>query len=108
MSWNICVTTNKNSAAFTPQANSTDWVTATGRRILVSTFADRGVSSGLRGGTPTAVNLNFLDRRNYFFFQVALICAHEAEWTPWEIHCYSVNLVALEIQPGARLSAVDY
>jgi hypothetical protein len=56
--------------AFSPQANSADWATATGRRILVSTFVDRGVSRGQRGGTPTAVNLSFLDRSHYFFLQV--------------------------------------
>jgi hypothetical protein len=35
--------------AFSPQANYTDWSTATGQRILVPTFADRGgVSRGHR------------------------------------------------------------
>jgi hypothetical protein len=28
----------------------------------VSTFVDRGVSRGQRGGSPTVVNLSFLDR----------------------------------------------
>jgi hypothetical protein len=32
---------------------------------------DRGVLCGLGGGTPTVANLNFLDWRRYFFFQVA-------------------------------------
>jgi hypothetical protein len=32
-------------------------MTATRRRILVPTFADRSVSRGQRGGTPTALNL---------------------------------------------------
>jgi hypothetical protein len=54
--------TNKtNSVAFSPQANYTDWATATCRRNLVPTFADKGVSRGQRGGSPTAVNLSFLD-----------------------------------------------
>jgi hypothetical protein len=44
-----------NSVAFSPQANYTDWATATGRRILVPTSVDRGVSHGQRGGTPTAM-----------------------------------------------------
>jgi hypothetical protein len=51
-----------NSVAFSSQANYTDWATATGRRILMPTFMDRGVSRGQRSGTPTAVNLSFLDR----------------------------------------------
>jgi hypothetical protein len=57
--------------ALSPQANYTDWATATGRRILVSTFADRGVSRGQRGGFRTVVNLSFPDRSHYFFLQVA-------------------------------------
>jgi hypothetical protein len=35
--------------AFSPQANYTDWETAAGRRILVPTFADRGMSRGQSG-----------------------------------------------------------
>jgi hypothetical protein len=56
--------TNKqtNSVAFSPQANRTDLATATCRRNLVRTFADRGVSRGQRGRSPTVVNLSFLDR----------------------------------------------
>jgi hypothetical protein len=46
-----------NSVAFSPQANYTDWATATCRRNLVPTFADRGVSRGQRGGSLTVVNL---------------------------------------------------
>jgi hypothetical protein len=52
---------------------------------------DRGVSRGQRGGSPPVVNLSFLDRSRYFFFQVA----------PFQAHCYSENLVALGIEPGA-------
>jgi hypothetical protein len=46
--------TKTNSVAFSPQANYTDWATATGRRISVPTFVDRGVSRDLRSGSPTA------------------------------------------------------
>jgi hypothetical protein len=59
-----------NSVAFSPQANYTDWATDIGLQILVLTFADRGVSHGQRGRTPTIVNLSFVDRSHYFFFQV--------------------------------------
>jgi hypothetical protein len=34
--------------------------------ILVATFVDRRVSRGQRGGSPTVVNLNFLERSRYF------------------------------------------
>jgi hypothetical protein len=56
--------TNKqtNSVALSPRANYTDWATTTCRRNSVPTFVDRGVSRGQRGGSPTVVNLSFLDR----------------------------------------------
>jgi hypothetical protein len=37
--------------------------------ILVPTFVDRGVSRGQCGGSPTVVNLSFLDRSLYFSFK---------------------------------------
>jgi hypothetical protein len=52
-----------------PQANYTDWATATCRRNLGPTFVDRGVSRGQRGGSPTVVNLSFLDRNRHFSFK---------------------------------------
>jgi hypothetical protein len=57
------------SVALSPRANYTDWATATCRRNLVSTFVDRGVSRGQRGGSPAVVNLSFLDRSRYFSFK---------------------------------------
>jgi hypothetical protein len=44
-----------------------NWATATCRRNLVPTFVDGGVSRGQRGGSPTVVNLSFLDRSRYFY-----------------------------------------
>jgi hypothetical protein len=41
--------------------------------------------------------LGFLDRSRYFFFQVA---PHEAEWTPFQTHYLSENLVVPGIEPG--------
>jgi hypothetical protein len=72
--WHIVLyATNKdkqiNSVALSLQANYTDWATATCRRNLVPTLADRRVSRGQRGGTPTAVSLSFLDRSRYFSFK---------------------------------------
>jgi hypothetical protein len=62
---------------FSLKANYMDWATATGRRILVPTFVDRGVSRGQRGGTSMTINLTFLYRSHYFFFQVA---PHLCSW----------------------------
>jgi hypothetical protein len=61
--------TQQNFVALSPQANYTDWATATSQRNLVPAFVDRGVSRGQRGGSPTVVNLNFLDRSRYFSFK---------------------------------------
>jgi hypothetical protein len=36
---------------------------------MLSTFVDRGVSRGQRGGSPTVVNVSFLDRSRYFSFK---------------------------------------
>jgi hypothetical protein len=71
--------TNKqtNTAAFSPQANYTDWSTATCWRSLVPTFADRAVSRGQRGRSLTAFNLSFLDRGRYFSFKLLLIYPHK-------------------------------
>jgi hypothetical protein len=57
------------SVALSPQANFTDWATATCPRNLVPTFVDKGVSRGQRGGSPTVVNLSFLDWSCYFSFK---------------------------------------
>jgi hypothetical protein len=99
--------TTTNSVVFSPQANYTDWSTATDRRILMPTFADRGVSRGQRAGFATAVNLSFLDRSRYFSFKWLLIYPHEAEWTPFQPHCYAENLVAQGIEPGIFVCSLE-
>jgi hypothetical protein len=58
-----------NSVAVIPQANYTDWATETCLRNLMPTFVDGWVSRGQRGGSPTVVNLSFLDRNRYFSFK---------------------------------------
>jgi hypothetical protein len=58
-----------NTVAFSPQANYTDWATATYWQNLVPTFVDRGASRGPRGRSPAVVNLSFLDRSRYFSFK---------------------------------------
>jgi hypothetical protein len=66
-----------NSVALSPQANYTDCAKATCWKNLVPTFADRGVSRGQRGGSPTVVNLSFLHRNRYFSFKYLLIYPHK-------------------------------
>jgi hypothetical protein len=72
-----CGVQAKNSVDFSPQTNYTDWVTATGRAILMRTSADRGVLRGQSGGSPTIVNFSFLYRSRYFLFQAA---PHLSSW----------------------------
>jgi hypothetical protein len=69
--------TQTNSVALSPQANYTDWATATCRRNLVLNFVDRRVSRGERGGSPTVVNLSFIDRSRYFSSKYLLIYPHK-------------------------------
>jgi hypothetical protein len=59
----------ENSVAFSPQVNYTDRATSTCWRNLVPTFVNTGVSHGQRKGSPTVINLSFLDRRRYFSFK---------------------------------------
>jgi hypothetical protein len=49
---------------------------------------------------PTAVNLDLLDRSRYFSFIWLLSDQHEAEWTPFQPHNFSENLVELLIDSG--------
>jgi hypothetical protein len=72
-----------NSVALSPRTNYTDWATATCRRNLVPTFVDRGVSRGQRGGSPTVVNLSFLERSRYFSFKYLLIYPHKGWVDPF-------------------------
>jgi hypothetical protein len=44
--------------------------------------------------------LGFLDRSRYFSIKYLLSCTHEAEWTPFQTHYFSENLVTLGIKPG--------
>jgi hypothetical protein len=53
--------------AFSPQANYTDWATATCWRNLVPTFADGGVSRGQRGASTAVFNLSFLDQTQIIY-----------------------------------------
>jgi hypothetical protein len=60
---------DENSVALSPQANYTARSIATCRRSLVPTLADRGMSRGQSGGSPTDVNLSFLDKAATFSFK---------------------------------------
>jgi hypothetical protein len=82
------------SVALSPQANYTDWATATCRRNLVPTFVDRGVSRGQRSGSLTVVNLSFLDRITLDHRGIFLIL-YIVGRTPWtEDHPVERKLLA--------------
>jgi hypothetical protein len=44
--------------------------------------------------------LDYLDRSRYFSIKQLLSCTHEAEWTPFQTHYFSENLVAPGIESG--------
>jgi hypothetical protein len=66
---------------------------------LMPTFAVRGCCV-IRTTDPYGRILGFLDRSRYFVFQAALQFYYAAEWTPFQIHYFSENLVAPGIEPG--------
>jgi hypothetical protein len=49
---------------------------------------------------PYVRTVGFLDRSRYFFFQVAPQLYSQAEWTPFQTHYFSKNLVAPRIGTG--------
>jgi hypothetical protein len=55
---------------------------------------------GQRNESPRPLIFGFLDRSRYFSFKQLLSYPHEAEWTPYQIHYFSENLVELGIEPG--------
>jgi hypothetical protein len=59
---------------------------------LVPTFVDKGCRV-VSATDPHCRILDFLDRSRYYFFQVALNFTHEAEWSPFQTHYFSENLV---------------
>jgi hypothetical protein len=65
---------------------------------ISATFADRRCRV-VSATDPYGHILGFLDRSHHFFFQVAHY-THEAEWTPFQTHYLSENLVAPEIERG--------
>jgi hypothetical protein len=60
---------------------------------LVPTFVDRGCHV-VSAADPYGRNHGFLDRSRYFFFQAVPQFTHEAEWTPFQTHYFSENVVA--------------
>jgi hypothetical protein len=58
------------------------------------------VSRGQRYGSPTVVNLSFLDGAVTFLSSNSTFILTRATWTPFHTHCYSENLVEPGIEPG--------
>jgi hypothetical protein len=75
---------------FSPQANYIDRANLCGYRV----------SLGQRNKSPTAVNLDFLDPEPLFFHLKLLSYPHQAEWTPFQTHYFSENLVVPGIELG--------
>jgi hypothetical protein len=48
---------------------------------------------------PYGRNLDFLDRSCYFFFHIAPQLYSRVEWTPFQTHYFSENLVTPGIEP---------
>jgi hypothetical protein len=67
---------------------------------LVPTFADRGCHV-VSVTDPYGRILGFLVRSRYLIGKELLSCTHEAEWTPFQTHYFSENLVVPGIEPGS-------
>jgi hypothetical protein len=52
------------------------------------------MSRGQRGGSPTAVNLSFLDRSRYLLSSSSSFILTRAKWTPFQTHCYAEHVEA--------------
>jgi hypothetical protein len=74
----------------------TPWLQSASDRLLsaklVPAFADRGMPSGQRGGSPTAAIS--------VFFQVAPRLYSRGRVAPFQTHYFSENMVAPGIEPG--------
>jgi hypothetical protein len=67
---------------------------------LVPTLANRGCCVDLHNGSLWPDSRISRPKPLHFFSKQLHSCTHEAEWTPFQTHCFSENLVALEIEPG--------
>jgi hypothetical protein len=54
---------------------------------------------------PTALNFSFPDPNSYSSFKQLLIYPHEDEWTAFQTHCYSENLLVPGIESETSGSA---
>jgi hypothetical protein len=96
----VIISQQTNSVALSPQANYTDWVTATCRRNLVPAFVDRGVSRGKRCASPTVFSL-FSRPEPLLFFQVAPHLSSQGLSGPRSIPTASQKIwQRLESNPG--------
>jgi hypothetical protein len=67
--------------------------------MLGRTFVERGCHV-VSVTDPYGRIFGFVDLSCYIFFQVAPNYTHEAEWTPFQTHYFSENLVAQGIEPA--------
>jgi hypothetical protein len=63
--------------------------------FFVCFFVMRIIRTVVSAADPYGCNLDFL----LFTFKYHLYCTHEAEWTPFQTHCFSGNLVTPGIDP---------
>jgi hypothetical protein len=63
-------------------------------------FADRGMLRSQRGGSLTTVISVFWTEAANLSYKQLHSCTHEAEWTPFQTHYFSENLVVPRIELG--------
>jgi hypothetical protein len=87
-----------NSVAYSQQANYTDQVAATGRRIFVPIFADTRLTRGQCDGSSRTLIL-ISGPETHFSCKQLLSYPHKAERTSFHNHYLSENMVEPGIEP---------
>jgi hypothetical protein len=96
----------KKLRGFAPLANYADRATAAFWRSS-GNFCGYRVLRGQRNGSPRPLVSVFLTGAATISSKQLLICPHEAEWIPFQTHCFSENLEAPGIC-GQKLRPIDH
>jgi hypothetical protein len=99
-----CSSLHKKTNKQTPRSESVSKLYQLSVRCLLANLVKTFVHRGCRVVSvmdPYGRILYFIEPSRYIFFKYLLNCTHEAEWTPFQIHYFSENLVVPGIEPGS-------
>jgi hypothetical protein len=101
--------TKINSVALSPRANYTDWATATCRRNLVQLlWIERCRVVSAVDPPRSLISVLYTWAANILTSSASFILT-SAEWTKFQTHCYSENMVAPAVEPRTSgLAAINH